>query len=119
MIIRRPDTRPFPIPACHGGEGSVICREYLGDYARDSAGFTFVHEDLLAPGVSIGAHTHGADEEIYWITEGSGTFVIDGERTTVGPGDFCLTRTGQTHSLVNDGQTPLRILVIGTNLATV
>ncbi len=117
MIIPSSQARLFPIPACHQGEGSVLCREYLGDYARDSAGFTFIHEDMLEPGVSIGAHSHTGDEEIYWIVEGTGTLEIDGVRRTVGPGDVCITRSGQTHSLVNSGRTLLRLFVIGTNLS--
>lgn len=65
MISRAESTRIFPIDECHGGTGAVVCREILGDYDKETAGFKYIHEDVLEPGVSIGEHVHSGDEEIY------------------------------------------------------
>jgi transcription termination factor Rho len=41
---------------------------------------------------------------------------FNGEAFAVGPGDVCVTRSGDRHALVNTGPTPMRLLVIGANL---
>jgi mannose-6-phosphate isomerase-like protein (cupin superfamily) len=87
----------------------------LADYAKADGGIKFIHDNELAPGVSIGEHTHHADEEVYFILTGTGQMRIDSVLTPVGPGDACLTRRGHSHSLTNTGDTPMRMLVIGVN----
>lgn len=116
MIIRKHAARGIDIPNCHGGAGTLRCTEYLGEYDRPSAGFTFIHDNQLPPGASIGLHTHTGDEEIYLFLEGHGTITMNGTVIDAGPGDCCLTRSGESHSLVNTGSTPIHFLVIGTNL---
>ena len=115
MIIRRADTRSFSIPNCHGGSGAVTCREILGDYNRTTPGLTLVHDNILAPGVSIGEHEHRGDEEVYFVLEGCGEMVVNGVRESVGPGDVCITREGDRHSLINTGESDLRLLVVAAN----
>jgi redox-sensitive bicupin YhaK (pirin superfamily) len=100
MIIRRAETKTFPILNCYGGTGAVVCREVLADYDRTTAGFTLVHDDTLAPGVSVGEHRHVGDEEVYVILEGEGEMVVDGVVYAVGPGDVCVTRHGKTHGII-------------------
>jgi uncharacterized cupin superfamily protein len=116
MIIRRSQARLVPIPDCHGGLGTVACAEYLGDYGKKGPGITFIHDDLLPPGASIGEHRHEFDEEVYVILEGTGAMTVDGARHEVSGGDICLTRSGHSHSLVNTGKVPLRLVVVGVNL---
>ena len=116
MLIVQGRARVFTIPHCHGGSGSLLCREYLGDYQRPGAGLTFVHDDLLDPGSSIGLHRHAGDEEVYVILEGNGHMEIDGNKVPVHAGDACITRDGERHSLRNSGDGPMRILVVGANL---
>ncbi|HEX9952290.1 MAG TPA: cupin domain-containing protein [Rubricoccaceae bacterium] len=118
MIIRRAETKTFPIPNCHGGTGAVVCREVLADYDRATAGFTLVHDDTLAPGVSVGEHRHVGDEEVYVILEGEGEMVVDGVVYAVGPGDVCVTRDGETHGITNTGAGALRVLVVGAALGS-
>jgi mannose-6-phosphate isomerase-like protein (cupin superfamily) len=113
MVIRRASAPSFPIASCHGGEGDLQCREYLGDYDRVSPGLKFVHDDVLMPGVSIGLHTHLGDEEVYVILSGRGTYTMDEDRVEVGEGDACIVRHGQSHALENTGAEPLRLLVVG------
>lgn len=116
MIIRSDTNRIFPIENCHGGKGALICREILGEYERLARGIKFIHDNVLEPGVSIGEHRHDDDEEAYVILEGEGMMLVDGESTSVAAGDICLTRPGHSHSLVNTGPTPMRLLVVGVNV---
>jgi uncharacterized cupin superfamily protein len=97
---------------CHGGAGSLWCREVHGDYGRPSAGIKFVHDDVLEPGASIGEHAHQGDEEFYYILEGCGEMTLDDRTVDVKAGDFCFTGSGHRHSLRNTGAGPLRLLVV-------
>jgi mannose-6-phosphate isomerase-like protein (cupin superfamily) len=116
MIIRRSEARQTSTENCHGGTGLLKTTEMLGDYGKKDAGFTYIHDNMLEPGASIGVHTHEGDEEVYFILEGYGTMEVDGEETKVGPGDICLTRDGHSHSLKNSDDGPMRMLVFCANL---
>ena len=100
----------------HGGEGEILFHRPFG--AEDFAGpCHFVDYAILPPGTSIGIHTHGADEEIYLVLEGTGTMHRDGEEFTVGPGSVIINKPGGTHGLRNDGGTPLRLFVVEIGLS--
>ena len=73
---------------------------------------TNCHDDVLAPGVSIGLHTHDK-EEYYYIISGKGTMTLNGERSTIEAGDITAIYPGGSHALVNDSDEDLRVLVIG------
>lgn len=118
MIIHRSTARQREIPDCHGGMGSVVCTEYLEENESTAPGITLVHDDILPPGVSIGEHLHSDDEEVYVILEGTGSMTVDGVRQVVTAGDVCVTRAGHSHSLINSGQQPLRLLVVGARVGT-
>lgn len=116
MVYPRTNARTFEIPECHGGTGVLRCTEYIGEYGRAAAGFTFVHDNILVPGASVGEHRHTGDEEVYIILDGNGAMLIDGVPREVAAGDIAITRSGHTHSLTNTGTLPIRFLVVGTSL---
>jgi len=106
-----------PLPNCHDGEGALDCTEVLGHVDLVGRSLRFVHDDILAPGVTIGVHTHTDDEEVYYILDGTGTMTLDGQTYAVGPGDVTVVFPGGRHSLANTGDTELRMIVVaaGTN----
>lgn len=74
---------------------------------------TFLDLTVIPPGVSVGTHTHGSeDEEIYVVIDGTGTVELDGRVTEVGAGDVIINPPGGTHGLVATGQVPLRMVVV-------
>lgn len=87
----------------------------LADYTKRKGGVKFIHDNELAPGVSIGEHAHHVDEQVYLILIGTGEMHIDGVVTPVGRADAYLARRGHSHSRINTGNTPMRMLVIGVN----
>jgi len=99
----------------HGGEGRIgFCRLFA---ARDFEGpVRFVDYAVLPPGASIGEHTHGRDEEIYLVLEGSGSMRLDGRELRVGPGSVIVNRAGGTHGLRNDSGAPIRLFVVDVGL---
>ncbi len=66
----------------------------------------------LASGASIGMHTHEGTSEIVYILEGEGVMLCDGQREPLRPGDVTYCPEGHTHSLQNNGETPLRFFAV-------
>jgi quercetin dioxygenase-like cupin family protein len=58
-------------------------------------------------------HSHDAFEETIYGLEGETTFTVDGEETTVGPGDTLCIRRGQVHDFVA-GATDTAFLAMAT-----
>ena len=71
----------------------------------------------LAPGqVSCPYHFHHAEEELFYVLEGTGRLRYGGEERRVGAGDVigCPTGPEGAHQLVNDGDAPLIYLAVST-----
>ena len=66
----------------------------------------------LAPGNSIGEHTHEGDNEIFYFLKGTGTYNDNGTYVKVGPGDTAICNDGELHGLVNDGDEPLEYIAL-------
>ena len=67
----------------------------------------FVNEFTIGEGVAIEPHSHNTDE-FYYVLEGNGTMVIDGERAPFGPGELVRIRPNLVHSLEADQGVPMR-----------
>ena len=72
----------------------------------------FMHDDRLEPGATIGEHVHADTEEIYFVAEGAGTLILDGERFPIGAGDVSVVRRHHAHGLMNAPDRPMRLLVV-------
>ena len=59
-----------------------------------------------APGAGPGPHRHPYDE-IQFIQEGRGHWVVDGKEFEAGAGDILVIKAGEVHSFKNTGDTPL------------
>ncbi len=110
MLRRQSDMKLGVLADCHDGRGNVHCRTVLG---RDDSGLgvRFMHDDVIEPGASIGEHRHQHDEEVYFVVEGRGTMLLDGQRFPIGPGDVSVVRPGHSHGLVNSPDSPMRLIV--------
>jgi quercetin dioxygenase-like cupin family protein len=114
MIIFAKDRLKTIRPGAQGGVGEVHGLHSLtADRRPDKSHFKMVGRMTLAPGSSIGLHTHKDDEEIYIILSGQGLYTKnDGQTETVGPGDMTLTRRGHQHGLANDGAETLIFIAV-------
>ena len=115
FLRRRAAMKREALPHCHGGVGALDWITVLEDAtpgASTSRCVRFIHDDVLAPGVSIGVHWHD-HEEYYYILSGEGTMTLDGERFPIAAGDLTAIYPGGSHGLENTGATEMRILVIG------
>ena len=89
----------------HGG---AIAQMILDRRVLKEIGFLAIA--TLAPGKKIEAHVDPM-EEIYFVLSGSGEMAVDDESRQVGPGDATWIPTGSSHSLLNNGDEELVILV--------
>jgi mannose-6-phosphate isomerase-like protein (cupin superfamily) len=112
MLRKQIEMEREAIENCHEGSGLLDCTTVLtkGD---SELGIQFMHDDLLEPGATIGEHLHGDSEEVYFVVEGRGTLIMDGEESPVGPGDVSVVSPGHSHGLINNPDLPMRLIVIG------
>ncbi len=68
----------------------------------------------VAPGQSQKAHTHDAQDKVYYVLEGAGRFSLGGAEERVAAGEALVAPAGVEHGLVNDGAHPLLVLVLIT-----
>ncbi len=66
----------------------------------------------VAPGQSQKAHTHDAQDKVYYVVEGSGRFTLGGEEERLSAGEALVAPAGVEHGLLNDGTEPLLVLVM-------
>ena len=103
--------RHEPLPNCHEGEGALDWTVVI-DATAPAGGLSFFHDNVMAPGVSCGVHTHHDNWEYYYIVSGRGVLTLDGVEYDVGPGDISGVYSGGSHGLVNTGTEELRFIVI-------
>lgn len=66
----------------------------------------------VAPGQSQKAHTHDAQDKIYYVLEGAGRFSLSGAEQRLEAGEALVAPAGVEHGLINDGADPLLVLVL-------
>ena len=74
-------------------------------------GLRFIIYTELDPGVTIGSHRHGDDEEVYMILEGEGLMTVNGERRPVKKGDVIVNKPHATHGLENNSSGVIKLIV--------
>ena len=58
--------------------------------------------------------THGDQDKIYCVLEGSGRFSVGGKEERLGKGEALVAEAGIEHGLFNDGSEPMLVLVMVT-----
>ena len=110
MLKHHNDIKVKEFYDCHAGHGRTLARLVM--QAHDSqCRIQFMHDDTLAPGTSIGEHPHYQEEEIYYIINGTGHFIYDGQSFPANSGDVLICSPGHSHGIVNTGNTDLRLIV--------
>ena len=102
MIVPKGGCPVISVPHMKGGEGEMIQEHLVSAEVLGSAGRLFARA-TLAPGCSVGSHTHEGDMEICYFLSGHGIVVEDGRETAVSAGDLNLVRSGENHEIRNPG----------------
>ena len=71
--------------------------------------------DIIIPaGVKVKPHYHKEIEEIYFVSGGSGIMWLDGKEKKVVKGDAIVIKPGERHSIHNNTEEELRLIVTCT-----
>ncbi len=111
MIIRNEDLPLIQRENAKGGVGVFINKMILQEDQFHNKGRLFAR-CKLAPGHSVGSHTHVGEMEICYFLNGVGTVESDGIRTQVYPGDVNIVNAGENHSVINTGKTDLEYIAL-------
>ena len=84
----------------NGGEGQFVAKMFNDGKCKILRG-------LLAPGCSIGMHTHTTSSEIIFVLSGEGKMLIDDTEEILRPGDCHYCPQGHSHSFINEGGSDL------------
>jgi Mannose-6-phosphate isomerase len=109
---RLPPKAPIVLPP-EGGRGYAMGRlsaRFKADEAETHAGYS-VSEWLLEPGQpGVGAHSHDANDEIFYVLEGEAEILV-GDTWHASPRDtFVRVPAGVTHDFRNRSNARARIL---------
>jgi mannose-6-phosphate isomerase-like protein (cupin superfamily) len=105
------DEARFETTVAHEGRNTIDVSRATSEVPGSAC--NFIDLCVVPAGSSIGVHTHGDDdEEIYIVIDGRGRMRVDDRSFDVGPGDVIVNPPGGTHGLDNDGDVPLRFVVV-------
>lgn len=81
--------------------------------AQETIGGVAVHEWELGPHkIAAPPHRHEHEDEVFYVLDGEVTLMQDDEVTTASPGRVVVLPRGHFHTFWNEGDVPLRMLVI-------
>jgi quercetin dioxygenase-like cupin family protein len=109
-------SRPLVVPP---GEGATIEGPVGGPLTfkargEGTGGSLTALVNVIPPGQGPPLHTHDAEDEAWWVIEGTLGFQLGDERAAAPAGTFVFVPRGTRHCFVNTGTTDARILVLFT-----
>lgn len=103
-LTARDDIQPFV-----GDDGAVV-RELASP--RNSSLTRHSLAEIRHPaGTASREHVHTEAEEVYLVIRGKGGIRLDGETSTIGPGDVVVIAPGERHKVWQEGEGDLVLLV--------
>jgi len=80
----------------------------------ESSGTMFALDCLVGAGGGPPPHRHLAEDELFFVYDGSITFTADGSTSEVGPGESVFVPRGTAHAYRNEGRSDARMLAVYT-----
>ncbi len=93
----------------HRNPSIGITQKATGEATR---GAWSLQENMMPPGIHVPAHTHGNEEEAWYVLDGTLVFRIDDRDFVAEAGAFVLVPRGAVHGFGNATQEPARYLQI-------
>ena len=111
-MVRTKADQVIEMKCIRDGNGEAEMRKILNSSEELYGKGRLFNHMVLAPGISIGEHTHIGDNEIFYFIKGSGTYNDNGTPVKVFPGDTAICNDGELHGLVIDGDEPLEFIAL-------
>ena len=115
MFKKQSEMRSNSMEKVLGGEG-VIVFEHIFEADEMESNCRTLAKGIFEPGSSIGYHIHEAEEEVYYVLSGVATVNMNGETRLIHPGEAAYLAPGGWHSVTNNEQVPLEMLVVITTV---
>src|SRR5689334_2331826 len=116
-FLRRhiPDVAPLPDDLTAGAKGSSYRPAFgVGDsQAKQLKGIARYGELTVAADGATAVVSYPAEEQIYYIVEGTATLLYEDEKAPVKKDDFMYLPPGVKHGIANASNLPVRLLVMG------
>ncbi len=82
--------------------------------SHETGGAYSLVESLTAPGAGAPPNRHAADDEAFYVVDGSFELTIGSETIAAKAGSFVKVPNGAVHAFKNVGSTPGRLLIINS-----
>jgi mannose-6-phosphate isomerase-like protein (cupin superfamily) len=109
-VTPRPDD--LTAAAAHGASYKPLFG--IGDQDVDQLKAVARYGELtVAPGGTSAIVSYPAEEQIYFVMEGAGTLLYNGQPTPIKTNDFMYLPVGVPHGVANSSGAPVRLVVMG------
>ena len=117
IFLRRQisDVKPQPddLTAASAKPASYSPLFGIGDRDTDQLKEVARYGELTVAPAGTGAVSYPAEEQIYFVEEGSGTLLYGEEKAPIKPNDFMYLPVGVTHGVANSSGAPVKVIVMG------
>jgi mannose-6-phosphate isomerase-like protein (cupin superfamily) len=110
------DVSPRPDDLTAAGSRAASYKPFFGGGDRDADQLKSVArygELTVAPGGTTSVVTYAAEEQMYFVEEGSGTLWYADEKAAIKANDFMYLPAGVKHGIANTSAAPMRVIVMG------
>lgn len=111
-MVRKSSEQAIEFKCIRGGKGEVEMHKLLNGADEMYGKGRMFNRMILAPGNSIGEHTHSGDNEIFYILSGTAEYNDNGNTVTAVPGDVLVCNDGEMHGMVNNGSEPVEFIAV-------
>jgi len=109
------DVAPQPDDLTAGAKATSY-KPIFGVGDRDAArlvGVARYGELTVGPGGSSALVSYPAEEQLYYVLDGSGTLLYDDQKAPIKPDDFMYLPLNVRHGVANSSSAPVRVIVMG------
>jgi mannose-6-phosphate isomerase-like protein (cupin superfamily) len=100
VLVRR--LAEAPVEEWHGLRTNILMD--AGELGSRNMSVTWIE---VPPGIDQELHSHEESEQIYVVTQGSGSMTVAGDKQDISAGDLVLVPPATDHSIANDGDSDL------------
>jgi len=110
------DVKPQPDDLTAAGSNAASYKPLFGIGDQDAdrlKGVARYGELTVGPGGTTSLVSYPAEEQLYFVADGSGTLLYGDEKAPIKKNDFMYLPVGVKHGIANSSSAPVRVMVMG------